>query len=656
MTNRFYYTLVLCCFFTLTVSAQVLDDSTKQVYGYHSTSYFTEQDVLKDDTLTTTPDSSFDATIHRYDKLYFKDNIYQNLGNLGTASKAIFWNQPTAIGYTFGYHTYDQYASNVSETKYYDTKSPYSILKYVQGGTGENSLNFDYTRNFSKLLNVGMQVQRLTSVKQIGRKVQRDRNVDLWDFGFNAAFHSPSKRYIALASYARFVNLVKETGGIIPDSVNFDQTNLNKYDESPVKMSDSARTSDDRTNFRFYNQFSIVPKNTLNLFYAYQFSDQYVGFNDKNLNNTLSGKTLYKEYVYPAYNIDSLRTVYRAQFIANTHTIGLKSAYRSFKMSAFTVFEGNQYKQIVKSDSSQKLLMSVVKVGGTLDYLLNDNAKFSLSAMNQLTLKAIEENKANAINVNNNKDFNVNIAYSARFVKAGYGIAKYSPTLQQTQYAANNYGWENDSLKPIHAQTYYINFFKTIHQQRFELALSHTEVTNYVYFVDTAQLTQHWREQIIVKQDTAKGFNLTNISVLADFKLGEHFFIKNQLRYTLSAGDVKYRSFRVPTWYASTLMYYQYRFTKDLGLQIGIDVHYRSAYKADAYSVALQQFVVQNTFETKAYTVVDAFVNLKIKRATVWVKGSQMNQFMGQEVYFLTPYYPGMKMAFHFGVNWPFFD
>ncbi|MEY3451124.1 MAG: hypothetical protein RL711_950, partial [Bacteroidota bacterium] len=133
MTNRFYYTLVLCCFFTLTVSAQVLDDSTKQVYGYHSTSYFTEQDVLKDDTLTTTPDSSFDATIHRYDKLYFKDNIYQNLGNLGTASKAIFWNQPTAIGYTFGYHTYDQYASNVSETKYYDTKSPYSILKYVQG-------------------------------------------------------------------------------------------------------------------------------------------------------------------------------------------------------------------------------------------------------------------------------------------------------------------------------------------------------------------------------------------------------------------------------------------------------------------------------------------------------------------------------------------
>jgi hypothetical protein len=643
--------------FTVSVNAQILDDSTKQIYGYHSTNYFTEHEVFKDDTLTYTPDSSFDATIQRYDKLYFKDNIYQNLGNLGTASKAIFWNQPTAIGYGFGYHTYDQYASNVLETKYYDTKSPYSILKYVQGGTGENSLNFDYTRNFSRLLNVGMNVQRLTSVKQIGRKVQRDRNVDLWDFGFNSSFHSPNKRYIALASYARFVNLVRETGGIIPDSVNFDQSNLNKYDESPVKMSDSARTSDDRTNFRFYNQFSIIPKNKLNLFYAYSFSDQYIGFNDKNLNNTLSGKTLYKEYVYPTHKyIDSLGTVYRAEYISRTHTLGLKTSFKSFKMSAFSLFEGNQYKQIVKSDSSEQLLMSVVKVGGTMDYLVTENARFSLTALNQITLKAIEENKANAVQVKNNKDFNVNLAYASRFMKAGYGIAKYSPTLQQTQYAANNYAWKNNQLKPIQAQTYYLNVFKTIQKQRFELELSHTEVTNYVYFVDTAQLSNHWREQIMVKQDTAKGFNITNITLLADFNIGNHFFIKNQLRYALSAGDVKYRSYRVPTWYASSLMYYQFRFTKDLGLQIGIDVHYRSAYKADAYSVALQQFVVQNTFVAKAYTVVDAFVNLKIKKATVWLKGSQINQFMGQEVYFLTPYYPGMKMAFHFGVHWPFFD
>lgn len=656
MNNCFYYILSVCCVFTFQVNAQILDDSTKQVYGYHSTKYFTEKEIFKDDTTKFSPDSSFDATIQRYEKLYFKDNIYQNLGNLGTASKAIFWEQPTAIGYTFGYHTYDQYASNVLKTNYFDAKSPFTSLKYIQGGTGENALDFDFTRNFSKLLNVGMHVHRLTSVKQIGRKVQRDRNVDQWDFGFNTSFHTANNRYTALATYARFSTLVRENGGIRPDSVQFNQTELDAYDESPVKMSDSAMTMDDRTNFRFYHQLGILPNKVVSIFHSFSYQNQYVGFNDRSLNNTSAGITMFTDFVYPDYFIDSTRTVYRANYNSKVNTIGLKSDLNKLKLRTYSIFENNKYKQIIKSDSLDKLFITVVKAGAEADFYFNNNAKIEFTAIQQVSLTAKAEKTMNQLNVVNNKDYNLNISFVNQFFKAGYSQARYSPTLQQIQYASNSYAWQNNAFKPIETQTYYAKIFKTVQRQRFEFALTHTEVNNYVYYLDTAKLDNHWREQIIVKQDRAKGFNITSFDVFADFNIGNKFFINNQVRYSMSAGDVNYRSYRVPTVYASSLIYYQLRFKKDLGLQIGVDIHHRSAYKADAYSVALQQFVVQNNFVAKAYTVVDAFINLKVKSATVWVKGSQINQYFGPQVYFVTPYYPGMKMAFHFGVNWPFFN
>lgn len=653
MNRYFYYILSVIAVLSQSANAQILDDSTKQVYGFHSTQYFTERDIFRDDTSKSRIDTSFDATIQRYDKQYFRDNIYQNLGNLGTASKAVFWQQPSTIGYTFGYHVYDQYASNVLNTKYMDTKSPYTLLRYVQSGTGENSLNFDFSRNITDLFNFGINVQRLTSVKQIGRKVQRDRNVDQWDFGFNASFHTRNKRFIALTSFARFSTLVRETGGIRPDSVVFNQTDLDLYDQSPVKLSDSARTLDDRTNFRYYHQFSLVPKNRFNLFHSFTYSNQYSGFTDKRLtSSSVSGKTLYESFIYPQYSFDTNQTVYRANFNSISNTVGFKSDLKNLKIRAFTTFENNAYKQIIKSDSTDKLSFDVTKVGAEADYYLSAKTYLTLSALSQMSLDASSENANKKVYIVNNKDYNLNISFVSDYFKAGFISSKYSPTLQQTQYCSNNYAWSNENLKPIQSQHLYAKVFKTFSKQKFELMASYTDVKNYVYYQDTASVTANWREKIIVSQGSDKGFQMLSGELFAGFNLGDKVFIDNQIRYTKTTGEDIYR---VPSLYISSMIYYQKKFSKDLGLQFGFDIHYRSAYKADAYSAVLQQFVLQNNFKNNAFTVVDVFANLKIKKATAWVKFSQLNQSL-QKVYFVTPYYPGMSLAFHFGVNWAFFD
>jgi hypothetical protein len=653
MIKYFYFVLINACLFSLQIHAQILDDSTKEVYGYHSTRYFTEQNIFRDDTLKSIEDTSFNVLIQRYDKLILKDNIFQNLGNLGTASKAIYWEQPNRIGFDFGYHVYDQYATNVLNTRFYDTKSPFTSMKYLQGGTGENSLNFNFNRSFDERFNFGFNLQRLTSVKQIGRKVQRDRNVDSWDFGFSAAYHSKNKRYTALSSFARFSSLVRETGGIRPDSSVFDQSELNLYDQSPVKMSDSARTIDDRTNFRFYHQFSLIKNNKLNLFHTYAYSNQYVGFNDKRLNNTTNGKTLFSEFVYPTFFLDTNNTVYRAQFKSYVNTFGLKTSLDKLRLRAFSIYENNEYQQIIKSNLLDNVAFNVVKFGTEADFYFNEKSFISLRTLNQVSLSANTNNVDRKINIINNNDFNYNVSFVSSFLKFGFDISKYSPSMKQIQYSSNNYQWINANLNPTTAQTLYLKLFKNIKKQKFELNISHSDIKNYVYFLDTAKLNSEWVEQIVVKQNTIRGFQLTTAEIVAGFNIFDKVFINSQARYTHTSGDTIYR---VPKLFLSSLIYYQIKFTSNLALQIGFDVQYKSSYKADAYSVALQQFVVQNSFKAKSYTVVDAFVNLKIRRATVWSKVSQINQYLGQEVYFLTPYYPGMSMAFHFGVNWPFFD
>jgi hypothetical protein len=52
----------------------------------------------------------------------------------------------------------------------------------------------------------------------------------------------------------------------------------------------------------------------------------------------------------------------------------------------------------------------------------------------------------------------------------------------------------------------------------------------------------------------------------------------------------------------------------------------------------------------------DVFLNVKIQRATLFVKYSHFNAAFMERNYFMVPNYPMQDAAFKFGVNWRFFD
>jgi hypothetical protein len=114
---------------------------------------------------------------------------------------------------------------------------------------------------------------------------------------------------------------------------------------------------------------------------------------------------------------------------------------------------------------------------------------------------------------------------------------------------------------------------------------------------------------------------------------------------------------RVPDWALSTKAYFEgYIFKKALFGQAGVESTFRSDYYGDAYAPALQQFYLQDNFVLERYPVVDVFVAADIKSLNVFLKLAHANEGLTGSGYFTTPYYPGMRRSFIFGVKWLFFD
>ncbi|MFA5781089.1 MAG: putative porin, partial [Bacteroidales bacterium] len=67
-------------------------------------------------------------------------------------------------------------------------------------------------------------------------------------------------------------------------------------------------------------------------------------------------------------------------------------------------------------------------------------------------------------------------------------------------------------------------------------------------------------------------------------------------------------------------------------------------------------FYLQNDFKSDNYPFFDFFVNLKIKRARIYLKFDHVNSGLMGYNYYMIPHYPMSDRAFKFGISWMFYD
>lgn len=593
----------------------LLDDSTRQVYGPKTTLYFFEKDLIRNRLKLFEQDTLLN-NFHNYDPVAKSNWKYQDLGNIGSAAKPIFYEVPELIGLSSGYHVYDLYFRDPAKRKFYDTKSPFTEMSAFFGGGNRNMLDLAFSRNVTSRWNLGIDFNT-QRVRKTLNPVERDDNmVEQNAYALHTNYRSENGKYWLLASFSRMKHEVSEIGGIIPPDK--DTTSLYfTYEDAKVWLQ-NARARDLRQDYHLYHEYKLG--NGLQIYHKLDRKNQNIVFEA----NLASPDSLF--FNKNRFNEQADTTQNRSDFAEWRNELGVKGTYKGFYYNAFTRFRNGR--MISPFLPAERAPFNELYIGGELIGQISE--KWSISADGEYLIPG---------------NFRIHGLFVSPWLELEYTKALYKPTSMQQLYYGNHYQWNNDfdniGVDQIKARV-------KLDFERITLRpnLTINRVNNYVFF----------NEERIATQSSSEAFMLMP-GLIANFQLGKKFRLDTEMIFTeITGGGAD--NFRIPQFYGNARIYFDSpMFDDNVFVQMGLDIRYRSSYFAEAYNPSFQQFHLQNTFDVYAYPVADLFLDFRINRTRVLFKYNHLNAgFMQQEGYFVTPDYTGYKSFLDLGITWYLFD
>lgn len=600
----------------------LLDDSTKMVYGPKTTLYYYEKFFRENRGRKLEIDTSLTG-FHNYEAVANTWYKYQDLGNLGTAAKPVFYEPPRQIGRTSGFHVYDIYHNSPDSIKYYDTKSPYTRLEAFFGGGNRNKLDIGFARNIKPNWNVGINYRTIRARKTLNPTRRDDNNVVNDSYSIHTNYLSENGKYFLMANFTRMKHTVREQGGIIPPEV--DSTSLYfTYEDSKVWLRNS-RAVDLRQNYHLYHQYELLKgwqvyhvfdkKKQEVTFVSNLRSDDGLFFNE---NRFISGDTLWTHHKQDTTNNHN-------HFSAWENEVGFKGDFGPVYYNAYLKFRsGRMASRFFDQNNSFNELF----LGGALRGEINENWIFEAEGEYLVP-----------------DGYRIHGLFISPILNVSYTKSLYKPTLAHQRYQGNHYQWNNDfsSTGVDQIKGVIKGDFKNF---KLRPNLTINRVNNYIFY----------NEEQMPEQVAAEAFMVIP-GLEAHLVFANKFHWQSEAFYTLITGGAADK-FRIPTLFANTRFYFDGPlFDENVYVQLGLEGRYRSDNFADAYMPATQQFHLQNEFNVYAYPVVDVFLNFRINRTRVLFRFNHLNAgMMEQDGYFLTPGYTGLQNLLDLGISWYFFD
>ena len=601
-------TLVLLIF-NYSVKAQILDDSTKQVFGPETTEYTLEEHIKYDDPRSYSVDTIIDRK-HRHTFLNQADNKMQHLGNNGTAMRPLYYQLPQNIGVTSGFHSFDPYVITPQDIRYYDTKSPYTRLGVNFGGNGRSLVDVSFSRSDSTILNVGFDFKRITSDKQVGELQNRgDHNVLATIYGFYARWN-PGK-YQILANFTRMRHQQFESGGVMPlASGSLDDLFI--ADSAEVWLN-NAESEEIRTNLHIYHQYQI--HKLFQVYHQFDHTPQKIRFEDLNL---ASDGAFFDQFL-----ISESETVDASSFETIRNELGIKGVHKGIFYNFFLTRRDIQY--------VPKYLPST---GFVKEYYLGANLRYTLGSQ---TFQFHGE-------VQDGGSYRFRGSFTNKFLEASYTRVQYDPSFLHRDYFGNHREWHLAFTSPsadviegsLKLQTEKVDFYPKV---------TLTNVNDHIYF-----------NQSKLPDQASGAAQIFSPEILFNWRFLSKLELSTQVVYATVTGEAE-EVFRVPEWLINTqLAYNDNIFDDKLEIQVGIDTQYRSAFYGHDYDPTIQQYFLQDEFEIPDYLVADVFVNFKVGRALLFAKLVFANQGLNIPGYFTAPYYLAQRRVFDWGITWQFYD
>ena len=605
------------------VGSSILDDSTKQIYGPTTTRVTYEHNIKYNNPQYWYIDTTV-LNLHKYQYVPRENNLYQDLGNIGTAISPIYPQLPHRIGATSGFTVYDMYYAGPEEVSYYDSKSPYSMFGVIWGGDGRAITDATYSRNIDERSNIGFDFKGLFIDKQIQRVRRGDRHVEgIYYRGFGN-YATKDGKYKLLANFIRNRHKVDEYGGILLTGTD---TSIQAYfDDNRQTTLTSAKTDELRTNYHLYHQYAINE-----FIQPYHAIDRYKQQNDF-LDEPDPNSTF-----YDFTEVDSSTTKDRSKLVYLQNEVGIKGdlgkTFYNFYYKARKVdFE---YKYL--NESSLNFATDYLENYGGFNLRFGNDSVSYISAYGEYLLDG---------------EYKIGGEIRNKWFFGQVASVKHKPGYVQRAYRGSHDRWINDFDSPILTRA---KAGLNVHWGNLHLVPSaeYTLLTSYVYFRknDVGE-----NEQSVLPAQTSGDINMLQGELKLSYDFLDAFNINGQLLYTNVSGGSQ-GAISVPDYLLNAQIYYHdILFNGNLEWQIGFDFHMKDDYYAQGYDPVIMQYYIQDEFLVEAYPLLDVFINGKVNRGRFFIKYNNLVRLFRPTGYFLTPYYPGQDDILDFGFRWSFYD
>ena len=610
------------------IGSKVVDDSTKNIYGPKTSKWITEKDLFENRNHYQPIDTSI-TNYHRWTYVQKYNNFYKDLGNVGTALNSIFPLIYSTIGVSTGYTVYEPYYKS-EELKYFDTKSPYTRMYIVWGGNGRAGTRVEFSRNISPRWNFGFDYHPLLVDKQVQRKGKGDRQTVSHYMDAYMAYRTNNDKYSILVNYRRIRHRVYENGGVNvtkpPDS-----TYKSLFEKNVSPKLKAANSIEQHNNFHYFHQYKVGK--ALQVYHKGDKGKQYNLFkDDKSQDGT------YYDHYEKKLGKDSVLIKDSVKFSYWQNEFGIKGNANKIFYDFYYKIRSYHFSYKYLSPDSLALNPKAQEkyVGAKMIYSFD-----SISAVTGWAEYLLDGN------------YRIEGELNTKWIDASVKRLLSKPGFVQNAYRGSFDYWNNNfsNVQTDHA----FAFLKANLGPLFiSPGFTYTAYQNYIYYVKRNGLPTV--DQLVLPTQSKGNQILISPELRMDFTFFKSFHFRPQVIYSkLVKNDDN--ALRIPEVFINTQFAFEdHLFKNNIQVQIGMDVHWHSAYNALGYDPAIQQFYVQNDVITPAFPLVDVFLNGKIKTGKFFIKYHNIVQLFTLSGYLPTPDYPGQRNILDFGFELLLFD
>lgn len=612
--------------------SKIVNDSAKAVYGPKTTLSTSEKDIFEN-RRNYRPLDTLIHNLHRWDFVRKYDNKYQDLGNVGTALNPIFPGVPNAIGATSGFKVYDLYYES-AEPKYYNTKSPFSRINVVWGGKGRSMTTIEFSRNINPRWNFGFNYRPVLTVKQIQSTGKGDYQVKSQYYDFYTSYESKNKKYKLLMNYRRIRHQVKENGGVqLKGTVvltgvdttyrGYFDPNARPFMSNGLSTAASAATEELRNSVHLFQQFQLAKP--AQFYHTLDITKQRNAF--------LSTKSAESQNFFTFNVLDTtvINDVNTFQVVQNE--LGLKG-------NAAFLFYDFYYKLRSYSNSMANLQGQTPGAKGAENYV-GSRISFRFDSLSWLSGQAEYLLDGH---------YKIDGSLRTPWLDADLRSALTKPGFMQQGYRGGYNSWVNNFT------SVFSNQLSGRIKGRFgplfiSPGVSYIAFHNYIYFLHPAGLAQ---QALPAQSSGIQQYFSPELKM--DIRILKRIHVTPEIIYTAIVNNDD-NALSIPTWFSNVQVSYEnFLFNKALQMQVGVDAHFNSDYKALGYAPAIQQYYLQNSFTSPSFWTTDIFLNGRIKRGRFFVKYINLLQQFTKQGYMPTPTYPNVRNTIDFGFELILFD